>query len=565
MVRARLEAHLVGLGVSFLTVWLMLLTEPRMAIHWDEGYTLGREEALRDWFGALRDPARFAANWKPRPLADELVQRPSRWLPPRPDQLDSRQKLLFDHDVLAWFWPFAREEPHGHPPFYALLGLTGDLLAPSWRELSRARLGPILLFGLTAGAIFSFLATRWGKWAAALGSGSWVFQPNLFAHGHYAAYDGVLSSLWVLSVIAFISAVEQEPGLGSRRARLAFSVAFGIILGCAAATKLTGWFLPLPFLAWAVLYRSRQGFITLGVGVIIAAVVVFALQPPWWSEPVMGLLRFLESNLSRGTTIPIKIQFLGTSYDTPKQSLPWYNTLVWTLFVTPVGFLVLGAAGIWAAVRNWRNERLGILLTGHWTFLMMLRALPHTPGHDGVRLFLPAFGLLALLGGLGAHRLLERFGRWAKVAIAAALAEGVISVAVMMPVPLSYFSPIVGGLPGAAKLGMEPTYYWDALGQEARRFLAENTTPGKTFVFRGWATSWLYLRRTGELPRQVAPIDGDSPQWVVLQNRPGAFSDADRALVAEGRPAYTLKKLGVDLIWIFPFSELERVTAPQRP
>ena len=63
---------------------------------------------------------------------------------------------------------------------------------------------------------------------------------------------------------------------------------------------------------------------------LIAIVVSVALLPPWWSEPVDGVIRFLESNLSRGTTSPIKIQFLGTIYNTPKQSLPWYNTLVWT-------------------------------------------------------------------------------------------------------------------------------------------------------------------------------------------------------------------------------------------
>ena len=134
---------------------------------------------------------------------------------------------------------------------------------------------------------------------------------------------------------------------------------------------------------------------------------------------------------------------------------------------------------------------------------MILRAMPHTPGHDGVRLFLPAFGLFALVGGLGARRLLEWSGRWAKLAIAAALTEGVVSIAVMMPVPLSYFSPIVGGLPGATKLGMEPTYYWDALSPDARRWLADNTLPGRTVAFRGWTTSWLYLRRTGDLPRQI--------------------------------------------------------------
>ena len=32
----------------------------------------------------------------------------------------------------------------------------------------------------------------------------------------------------------------------------------------------------------------------------------------------------------------------------------------------------------------------------------------------------------------------------------------------MMPVPLSYYSPLIGGLPGAAAIGMEPTFYWDS-------------------------------------------------------------------------------------------------------
>jgi hypothetical protein len=338
---------------------------------------------------------------------------------------------------------------------------------------------------------------------------------------------------------------------------------FGLVLGCAAATKLTGWFLTLPFLAWAMLYRSRSGFRTVCIGLSIAVVVMWALLPPWWKAPLDGVTRFLESNLSRGNTIPIKVQFLGTIYNTPKESLPWYNTLVWTLFVTPVGFLTLASLGFWAALRSWRNAPIGLLIAGHWALLMILRTLPHTPGHDGVRLFLPAFGVLALLAGLGAKALLDHWGRWAKAAIAAALVEGLLSIAVMMPVPLSYFSPMVGELPGATALGMEPTYYWDALSPGARQWIAENTLPGQTYAFRGFATSWLYLRRTGELPRRLAIFDPGPTQWLVLQNRPGAFSKSDRALVARGRPAYQLTKLGVPLIWIFPFSAGERVN-PKR-
>jgi 4-amino-4-deoxy-L-arabinose transferase-like glycosyltransferase len=557
---------LSGLGVSLAIAVVMLATLPYLAIGWDEGYTLGREARLRDWFRGLRDPVQFAAEWRPLLRDQEMLQEADKMPPPGRNQLDSRSKLLFDHQVLEWFWPFARDEPHGHPPFYALLGLAGDILAPSWQDLPRARLGPILLFSLTGGAIYCLVSSRWGIWAAALAAGSWVLQPQLFGHGHYAAYDAILTSLWLLSIIAFARAIVPNTNPGSPRqpTRWGWVLTFGLVLGCAAATKFTGWFLPLPFLVWSCLYRSRAGFKTLLLGGMIAMPVLFALMPPWWTDPVSGVIRFLESNLSRATTRPIEIQFLGTVYNTPRQSLPWYNTLVWTVFVTPVGFLVMAGIGFLRALRLWRGEPIGLLIAGHWIFLMLLRALPHTPGHDGVRLFLPAFGALALLCGLGARSLLNQWGRWAKAAIVAALLEGTVSIVVMMPVSLSYFSPLVGGLPGASALGMEPTYYWDALSPEARNWLTEHTEHGRTIVFATNPHSWLYLRRVGALPTRLAwvpPIDRGLPKWYVLQNRPGAFSAVDRSLVSQGQPAYTVTKLGIPLIWIFPVSEIERLNA----
>jgi 4-amino-4-deoxy-L-arabinose transferase-like glycosyltransferase len=559
----RIPPLVSGAAVSLATTVLMLVTEPSLVIVWDEGYTLGREARLRDWFRALADPPSFAAHW--RPPAAELVQQ-DHLPPPSPSRLDSRSELLTDPDVLAWFWPFAREEPHGHPPFYALLGLVGDLLAPSWPDLPRARLGPILLFSLTAGAIFAFAATRWGGGPAALAAGSWVLQPNLFGHGHYAAYDAVLASLWVLAIIAYANAViprtPDAPPTG-RAARWSWTALFGLILGCAAATKLTGWFLPLPFLAWAVWRRDRKALTVLGVGLLIAAVVLFAQVPPWWSDPIGGVIRFLRSNLDRGRTIPIKVQFFGTIYNTPNQSLPWYNTIAWTILVTPVGFLIMGLLGLGAAVARRRTEPIGLLIAGHWALLVLLRAMPHTPGHDGVRLFLPAFGMLALLAGLGARSLLGRSVRWGTAAIVAALAEGVVSIAVMMPVPLSYFSPVVGGLPGATALGMEPTYYWDALTPDARRWLVEHSPEGTTSAFATGPTSWLYLRRRGELPRLWNLNERGELRWYVVQNRPGAFEDWDRMLAAQGRAEYVVTKLGVPLVWIFPFAEFQRM-APGR-
>src|SRR3954452_8924236 len=150
---SRSAAPLVAAG----TLALMVLTEPFLAIGWDEGYTLGREARVRAWFRAVSDPSRFARTWNPPGPNQELVSDAR--TPPRAEEIDSRAKL-FSPRVLAWFWPFAREEPHGHPPFYALVGLVGDIVAPGLAPLPRARLGPILVFSLTAGALFAFGTRR---------------------------------------------------------------------------------------------------------------------------------------------------------------------------------------------------------------------------------------------------------------------------------------------------------------------------------------------------------------------------------------------------------------------
>lgn len=552
----RWQSRVGGAVVIAATFLFLLATNASLAIVWDEGYTLGREARIRAWFRALADPARFAASWQPP--REELVQSGRLDLPPpAPAEIDTRAKL-FDRRALDWFWPFSREEPHGHPPFYAIVGLAGDLLVPTLEQLPRARLGPMLAFSLAAGALFTFVAGRYGLWAASLAAGAWTLQPQLFGHAHYAAYDALLTSLWLGAILAFTKAAEPlGSGPPPRSPRWPWVVLFGVLAGCAADTKLTGWFLPLPFFVWTILYRDRRAFLTLLVGGVIAVVILYVFNPPFWNAPIAGIERFFQSNLSRARTTRIPVLFLGEVVDTPRDSLPWYNTLAWTLFVTPVGFLAFALVGIARALKRFRTEPFGILALGHWAFLLLLRALPHTPGHDGVRQFLAAFGCLALVAGLGASSTLARFGRFAKLAIVAAILEGAVSVAVMMPVPLSYYSPFVGGLPGATALGMEPTYYWDALSPAALDWLNEHTAPHEKVKFATEPTSWLYLRQTGRLRPNVFYRERGVYAWYVVQNRPGGMTPMDHDLVRSAKPAFVVSKLGVPLIWIFPFRDVE--------
>ncbi len=541
-----------GILVAVATFMMMLATEPVLAIVWDEGWVLIRLERIRAWGRAFADPAVAASKWRPERIAPAVEDSVR---PPRASEIDTRAKLVSAR-VLAWFWPFARDEPHGHPPFYAIVALAGDLLTPGRGELARARLGTMIAFSLTAGALFAFLARRRGFWAASVASGAWVFQPQLFALGHYAHYDALLSSLWVGAILAFSSAVLPcESGSPPPRRSSLWVILYGVLTGWAAGTKFTGWFLPLPFLAWSVIHRDRRGIITVILGGIVALVTVYIFTPPWWGDPILGVERFFRSNLTRGSTQPIPTQFLGYVYETPNGSLPWYNTLVWTAMATPIGFLALAILGLAATLAH-KMDRLASLATIHWIFLLVLRALPHTPGHDGVRQFLPAFGCLALVAGLGVAWAIERWPSFSKAAALLALAEGVVSTFLAMPVPLSYFSPLVGGLPGATRLGMEPTYYWDALTPDCLRWINKHTNRSRTILFSATPASYFHLRKSGKLLPGAYPYDSREWQWYILQNRPGALDELDHVLVARHGPTAVISShAGVPLIWAFRRSE----------
>ena len=107
--------------------------------------------------------------------------------------------------------------------------------------------------------------------------------------------------------------------------------------------------------------------------------------------------------------------------------------------------------------------------------MLAVASAPKTPRYDGVRLFLPVFPFLALLGGKGSLvlvRWVERMGsarltRWVAAAIGLAIAaEGGWALVSYYPFELSYFNSIVGGLPGAEKRGFETTYWGEALNDD---------------------------------------------------------------------------------------------------
>jgi len=312
----------------------------------------------------------------------------------------------------------------------------------------------------------------------------------------------------------------------------------GILLGLTTATKFTGWFAWGPVVL-SRLFRNSNRSALLRM-VVIALLTFFVVNPPLWHQPINGILTQFHHSLDRANTLNIKTTFLGRTYDL-NQPLPWYNTLLWLVFVTPVSLLLLGAIGLVCSVRDRTTESLQLLL--HWATLMVVRALPQAPPHDGIRLFLPAFGFWCVLAGIGAERLwrLNARGTMLKWAVRAAIVVGLItnalSVVRYFPQTLSYYSPVVGGVRGASALGMEPTYWWDSLDRDVLIWINENTEAGASVAFSSPAN----LDELHEWQRLKPPtVDRDHGvfKWYVLQNRTGMLTPTDRTLIAHAKPAY---------------------------
>ncbi|MBN2022852.1 MAG: hypothetical protein JW809_08650 [Pirellulales bacterium] len=553
-----------GMGLGTVVAAVLLATSPGLPMVWDEGNAISRAEGITRW----------ARRWWPN---DPLGKAARPWT-----------ARAIEED---WAYTTRIE---GHPAFHGIAIAAGRVLGDSaLAPLSSARLGPILLFSLAAGALGAWLAARFSLAAGVLGVAAMLLLPRLFAHAHFASFDGPLTSGWILSVVAFDLARTRRAGV----------ILFAMALGITLSTKATGWLAPCPLLAWSLIARDRASARVLALGVPLAVLVFFVCNPPLWHDPIGGITTFFRMNLDRGVMgWNIPTQFLGEIHHLGRP-LPWYNTLLWTAISVPAPLLAMLGAGLWAIWRRptWRGP--GGLLAASAATLLVARALPGTPPHDGVRQFLPSFAFLAALAGVGAAWLPQGGvfarpvgqavpdgntrgdcraepnprGRWlAWMAVVLLHGGTVTSLVWYAPQWLSYYNILIGGLRGATAAGMEPTYYWDGLDASVLDWLNRNTPEGQKIRFAAGPTENLdWLRRWGALERDFRPSDPGAFRWLVLQERPSAWSEADQWLRAHAAPAHVKVirragwgpwRLDVPLVRVYRYSEYERaVSAPASP
>lgn len=470
------------------------------------------------------------------------------------------------------FWDARNEQ---QPGFLKLWGAVATPpAAGALPTLAALRFGTHLLVGAACATLYLLVSSLWGRLEGVAAVGALATLPRTFAHSHLFALDAPVMAATFISLVLFYEA--------ARHRSWGWAAAGSAVWGVALSIKVNALFVPLIVLPWLALYARDALVPALVCGATVGPLSFIATWPWLWHDTIARLGAYLAFHARHWQ---ISVTYFGERY----APAPWHYPIVMTAITTPLVTLVAALAGAGRLIsepvgeqlagwrERWQSEgfrrrALGALMG--WALLVnfLMNSLPGTPKYNGVRLFQPVFPLIALLAGLGIG--------WAARAVRAKLAERgeqaadrlpqiaaalVVILALSLPLravlayhphQLSYYNALIGGLPGAARAGMEPTY-WGETYLDAALWLNEHAPPGSV----AWidpmgveATMRMYqhlgiLRadiRTTAGPEGLAEAD-----YAVFQNKSTEFSEAARELLSARQPCGTISEHGVPLLFVF--------------
>ncbi len=318
-----------------------------------------------------------------------------------------------------------------------------------------------------------------------------VLAPRLWGAAFANPKDVPFMAAWAWGMLACVRAI-QAPG---RRSTLLLALATGV---CAAVRPFGVVFFGLgaaSILASVapgglrgrgrVWRRALQEIVLLW---IVAYAVVAALWPVLWVSPPW---RMIESSLALTHHVEGSMSlFMGRVH--PFWAAPGGYAAVWLAITLPLPTLVLALYGLparaWALWRGRGDDGQGVRTWAPWLLValwvlgpLVMPLLRPTALYDTVRQLLFVVQALAILAADGAVRshawLRTRLSRaWARRAFVGALALAYVEVIARMihlhPYESLYFSPVVGGLRGAA--GRFDVAHYSETYREGFAWLASN-------------------------------------------------------------------------------------------
>ena len=339
-----------------------------------------------------------------------------------------------------------------------------------------ARLGSCFAFAMTVLLLSEFCQRRYGWASAVCVAILMISTPGLLGHARLAALESATNLAWVMALLPLLAWWTDSRPPSALRACVS-----GVFWGLLLLTKVQGILLPPIIFLWAV-WQFRWKSLRPLVCWAICGGVVFLLAWPWlWLDPIHNLQQYLGRTSDRPT---LYCWYFGERF--ADKQVPWHYPFVITLFTLPFGVLLC----FLERFRRTRPDAIDQLLALSIAVPLMVFALPGTPVYDGNRLFLivmPAIIVLAArafrefdyrkqgTNGLSYSPLPRTIVR-CQAAVLGLLALQPFGSPVFSPYAISQYGPLAGGSKGAARMGMEVSYWSDGLNGSFWEQVPENST-----------------------------------------------------------------------------------------
>jgi hypothetical protein len=468
-----------------------------------------------------------------------------------------------------WLWDI-KHNPH--PPLYKIFtGVTLVTLKNYCGEFVAYRCAPALLSTVLVVSLFIILKKRYSILVGLYGSLALLFMPRFFGDAHIGATEIPLTTFWFLACWSFWRGLTHRSG----------SVLFGIFWGCAIATKFTGVLIPVPLLAWSIVYRKKPAIKNMLVAIPFALLIPLLVNPGWWHDPITKINDFLQASLLRHETIPIPTYFWGKTYSF---SPPWIYAWVMTAITIPITTFFTFILGMFSLFRDKINRSFNMLIFFNGVFPLFITMLPNAPVHDGIRQFFYMLPFVAYFCGAGFYYISGHIIaaiKAASVRRAAAIAAFLLLTLYpayqterIHPYELCYYNELVGGVRGAHALGMETTYWYDVVNKEFLEVLNREIPQGAAASM--WIANQAYfefLQDKGKIRKDIKFITPDiqitlrnsgadlkfspaTPEFLILLSRQGVFNKFYWNIYKNSIPLYSLTLEGVPLISLYRWKDV---------
>jgi dolichyl-phosphate-mannose-protein mannosyltransferase len=564
----------LGLFVGYLAA--LLLTAKGLGYARDEGFYFHAAGTYGKWF-------------------DLLLSNPSRAL----------QAATVDR-----YW----QENHEHPALMkSLFWLSQRLFDGKVFEPGTAlRLPAMALSALAVSVTFVFGRRCIGRGAGVVAALSFALMPQIFYHSHLAAFDMPIAALWLFVVYAYHRS--SKPGA------LGWAVLCAVLYGLALDTKHNSWLLPPALVVHALwlagwrLYQRRRAarapnaaqpaplaarenalvrfsrwfplaFISMP---LLAPPLLYALWPWLWRDTLRRLIEYVQFHRLH---VYYNMEYLGRTYFEPP--FPRSYSWVMTLATVPAITLVLAlCGGLYTCVTVWRSARTTHLdrdalddprSAHHWASLWLacivasyfVWLFDDTPIFGGTKHWMSAYPFIALFAGQGFAWLTASLAR------SPGGERGVLRRAVPWafgfctligpfamtwnshPWGLTAYTPLVGGAPGAATLGLNRSF-WGYTTGAVTGFLNERVGRGeRVYLHDTTADSFHMLQRDGRLRGDIRPWPVVAGSKFALYHHEQHMSRVEYMVWVDygtTAPAHVATFDGVPMIWVY-----ERPTAARPP